>query len=206
MSTSVTTTASPVETSVTGSRDPPSTPFFSSGASPPIIVGFVAIGAFALGVITLCAWRRITGRDLLRVPQTRLTRLAGRLDLAGKPQIYEVVVDHASAEYMKWEDVVPFAAAVLQRPKLKDQPARPHAARGGPRQKAKEAQHDDAHLQIAVLLAMPSRSRPHGQTDHEPIPGTSADTENTDELAIGLLEVPWTKEPDQRPLARYPFG
>lgn len=34
------------------------------GTSPPLIIGFIAIGTFALGVIALCAWRRITGRDL----------------------------------------------------------------------------------------------------------------------------------------------
>lgn len=39
-------------------------PFFKMGTSPPLIIGFIAIGTFALGVIALCAWRRITGRDL----------------------------------------------------------------------------------------------------------------------------------------------
>ena len=36
--------------------------FFSGGASTPLLAGFISIGAFALGVISICAWCKFVGR------------------------------------------------------------------------------------------------------------------------------------------------
>ena len=35
---------------------------FSGGVSPPLIAGFISIGAFAVAVISICAWCRYVGR------------------------------------------------------------------------------------------------------------------------------------------------
>jgi hypothetical protein len=60
----------------TPTSTPPSNPgaFLSGGASPPLIIGFASIGAFAIAVISMCAWGRYMGRSV--VPDN----VFGRLD------------------------------------------------------------------------------------------------------------------------------
>src|SRR5216684_416132 len=44
---------------------PPPGAFLSGGASPPLIIGFASIGAFAIAVISMCAWGRYMGRNVV---------------------------------------------------------------------------------------------------------------------------------------------
>lgn len=37
--------------------------FLSGGLSPPLIVGFISVGAFAVAIIFICAWSRFMGRS-----------------------------------------------------------------------------------------------------------------------------------------------
>ena len=66
MSNMPTTTAT---ASTSSSSSPPSSShseqlFTEGGLSPPLIVGFISLGAFTLGLVCLCAWRKFTGRQV----------------------------------------------------------------------------------------------------------------------------------------------
>ncbi|KAI0266459.1 hypothetical protein BC834DRAFT_969485 [Gloeopeniophorella convolvens] len=188
--------SSPVSAAPAATSSQSSPPFFSSGASPPIIIGFIGIGAFALGVISLCAWRRITGRDVLHLRPLRNPNLRRWQNLAGgKPELFDVWTEGRATGDFKWEKSMPFSAAVLASPEAGHAPE--------PRQEASDRRRDshgkdveehphECTLQVAILLAMPSP--PHAKTHIDVDQRASSDDPFQSELAIGLIEVPWTGE------------
>jgi hypothetical protein len=46
----------------TSANTPQSGSVLTGGASPPLIVGFISVGAFAIAIICICAWSRFVGR------------------------------------------------------------------------------------------------------------------------------------------------
>src|SRR5258708_32539836 len=44
---------------------PPPGAFPSGGAPPPLIIGFASIGAFGIAIISMCAWGRYMGRNVV---------------------------------------------------------------------------------------------------------------------------------------------
>jgi hypothetical protein len=89
-------------------------------------MGLIGVGAFALGVITLCAWRRLTGRDPLDVfasmgPRRRYGRQQQQRERGGreqqtdgdededdlavrKPELFDVWTEGRTIDILKWEE------------------------------------------------------------------------------------------------------
>jgi len=129
-----TTTATAAPTGSSSSASPPfshQSVFTQGGASPPLIVGFISMGAFVLGVVSLCAWRRFTGRQIwyynngfmprrYRGPSLRGLRQQQqeRDGSAGgckpeKPVVFEAWTARGTADVLKWaESVVSFVSSL----------------------------------------------------------------------------------------------
>ncbi|KZV65994.1 hypothetical protein PENSPDRAFT_737354 [Peniophora sp. CONT] len=151
------------------------TSFFTSGASPPIIIGFICLGAFTFGVITVALWRRRhmrqSSRSLPRAGQHK----------PRKPMLHEAVLDVGSAtegalaekgHTRTWRDIMPISAMVEQptqpQPEYEAAPGavpalqiytsyqrwRQSKRRNGAAMKVKAESHGT--VQATVLLAMPS--------------------------------------------------
>ncbi|KAH9956483.1 hypothetical protein BC827DRAFT_1270854 [Russula dissimulans] len=217
--------------------------FFSGGASPPLIAGLVTIGAFAIGLVSICAWRRFMGgeplRNLLpfpgqhRRPRTAPYRSRGRqnrqtsLDAAnGRPEIFDAWTETRTVDVVKWEGsvvsfhflssvyylpasfvvvvVVPFSATLAMEEVAKagcksdcGVSTRTEEVDGGStidevlREKQLLSEDANGRLRLAVLLRMPSPS--HTEAAHSDVGGVSG-CPVQGELAIGLIEVPWTGE------------
>jgi len=198
--------------SAPSSTDNPDTPFFASGASPPLIIGFIAIGTFMLGIITICAWKRITGRDLLLQRSNALAELEEGRRKKGdgfgeKPELFDVWYEEPRTGDVRWENVMPFSATVIPESPHSKVPCKlskdthaqqskgekdDHSAREG------RTHHPNASLQIAVMLAMPSpHPIPHPTQEGENTEtsaGSSSDCPEVTEYSIGLFEVPWERE------------
>ncbi|KAI0045026.1 hypothetical protein FA95DRAFT_1608064 [Auriscalpium vulgare] len=192
---SVTSSFSSAPPSATDTRDPP--PFFASGTSPPIIIGFIAIGGFSAFILVLCVWRKVTGRDLLDRQRRRVVLAAE----AEKPQLYDVWADGRNVKDFKWKDAQPFSISVLSETAhmpAEHAPTTTWRSRWKPKAKSTLLReptptHEPASLQVAVLLAMPSQHEPDC-TDSELAASSSAGAQShrSEELVIGLVEVPWT--------------
>jgi len=51
--------------SPTPTPTPPASSLLSSSLSPPLIVGFISVGAFAVAIVAICAWSRFLGRSVV---------------------------------------------------------------------------------------------------------------------------------------------
>jgi len=176
----------------------------------------MGVGAFALGVMTLCAWRRLTGRDPFDIfasfgPRRRQRSMSpeelwdreerggrggrpsivdGSNDVGKKPVIFNAWTDRKTNDEMKWEESMPFSAIVVED--LETQRVSGHVPGGT----EKEQHRQVSSLQVAVLLAMPSPAREkvhQDDIDEEP-----PRRHFGEELAIGLIGVPWFKEDDHK--------
>ncbi|KAI0302393.1 hypothetical protein B0F90DRAFT_211033 [Multifurca ochricompacta] len=201
-SSTASTTVIPTTSSSTQSSSPSPPPrpsFFSGNASPPLIIGFISIGALALAVISLCAWRRLASRDDGQLfPVRHLNGRRRRSELvSGKPELFDAWTEWRTTDIQKWGDVKPFSATVFTDVKTKRTSEsllgtgdhRGHSAQEGKDRDKQNLQ--DCDLQIAVLLAMPS---PSPVKVHNSVGRQRPGSPFRDELAIGLIEVPWTRE------------
>ncbi|KAI0251179.1 hypothetical protein BJV78DRAFT_1282688 [Lactifluus subvellereus] len=200
---------SSTDSSPASTTSPPAS-FFSGGGSLTLVMGLVGVGAFALGVITLCAWRSLTGRDPLDIfaamgPRRR--NVQGREQweqqqadddaAGGKPEMFNAWTEQRTTDILKWEESMPFSAMVVKdylgtQHTSKDIPGVSHDNVHGEEENGKQ-QSRISNLQVAILLAMPSPHRAKGHNDVNEEPTQSSFQE---ELAIGLIEVPWTREND----------
>ncbi|KAH9976217.1 hypothetical protein BGW80DRAFT_1292025 [Lactifluus volemus] len=171
-------------------------------------MGLMGVGAFALGVMTLCAWRRLTGRDPFDIfasfgPRRRQRSISpeelwdreergggrppivdGCNDVGKKPVIFNAWTDRKTNDEMKWEE---FGNQRMSGPV---------PGGDGEDKRGKEQHRRVSSLQVAVLLAMPSPAREkvhQDDIDEEPPRGHFGE-----ELAIGLIGVPWFKEDDHK--------
>ncbi|VDB91228.1 unnamed protein product [Peniophora sp. CBMAI 1063] len=153
---------------------PDGTSFFTSGASPPIIIGFICLGAFTFGILIVACWRRTHMRNQAGRRSSSTSRV-----LPQKPTLHEVVLDvdglagsgHEGKMSQLWPQIMPISGLVEQlsqpepdyEPALKATPAmqayasyqrwrRSRQDRDSPE---KDTQ-PQATFQATVLLAMPS--------------------------------------------------
>jgi len=125
-------TSSPSSSSLPPISPPSERSLFSDGASPPLIVGFISIGAFALGMVSICAWRKYRGGggDFIPVRYSYGAgssrgrwRQGGELAAAGRgskekekenePAMFEAWRARPTADVLKWEESVPFSATLF---------------------------------------------------------------------------------------------
>ncbi|KAJ7315015.1 hypothetical protein DFH08DRAFT_425317 [Mycena albidolilacea] len=176
---------------------------FSLSSSPPLIIAFLAVGVFAISMVTFFGWRRMTAGRVWAVP-------APTVSIGETPKLWDIWSPrerpHCAAE---WYNIQPLAAAVW------DESPPPASANNGP------PRH---HSLVAAAVAhLRGRYRRHGSQDgtalgekmnHDPLVrlqvavtiampcpdfvGDSSRTELNDdeqllEYSIGLYKMPWEK-------------
>jgi len=147
-----------------------------------------------------------------RTAQYRRGRQNGRSgleDAKGKPEIFDAWTEKRTADVVNWEGSVPFSATLFMeganakaKAECKSEcEVSPRASEvdGGKaegevvkeEQRLSDASGTNGSLRVAVLLRMPSPSCTEatpsdvGEVSECPVQG---------ELAIGIIEVPWTRE------------
>jgi hypothetical protein len=115
---------SPSSSSLPPITAPSDQSMFSGRASPSLIVGFIGLGAFALGMVSICAWRKYTGRGAGFIPALYSDgagssrgrwRQGGEPAAAGrgskeekekepKPTMFEAWRARPTADVLKWEE------------------------------------------------------------------------------------------------------
>jgi len=139
--------------------------------------------------------------------QTSLDAAEGK----GKPEIFDVWTEKRTVDVVKWEGSVPFSAMLAMEEVAKagcksdcGVSTRTEEVDGGStiddvlREKQLLSEDANGRLRLAVLLRMPSPSHTEAaRSDVGGVPGCPV----RGELAIGLIEVPWTGEDvrDPRP-------
>ncbi|KAI0034670.1 hypothetical protein K488DRAFT_83736 [Vararia minispora EC-137] len=133
--------------------------FFNTGASPPLIIGFIAIGAFTFGIVVLAIWRRTHSQRLIQ------TTRPSRVEALKKPHLHEAWIGGESTvdAELRWAEVMPLAAKIERVTAEKRRWfLRGHVAGGELGDNSQDEHRDDAMiehegtLEITVLLAMPS--------------------------------------------------
>ncbi|KAI9508524.1 hypothetical protein F5148DRAFT_885487 [Russula earlei] len=213
-SSAVTANAMPDVTSSSPSSPLDSSSFFNGGMSQSLIVSFVSIGVFAFGVASLCAWRRRYSRDGSPSPRRYRPTPYRRRPLGGRrPQQHDDIADRRPAIFeawterrrtvdaLRWEKSMPFSAtlftdvAVMRAERENEAiPDDGDGDRGGGTEKDKLHVREDTvgGLRVAVLVQMPSPTR--AEAAHDEVGEGLCEHPVQNELAIGLLEVPWTRE------------
>ncbi|KAF8888566.1 hypothetical protein BD779DRAFT_1672241 [Infundibulicybe gibba] len=178
--------------------------FFTPGGSPPLILAFLAVGLFSAAMIAVFGWRRIQFGH--RWQNGRQLALAGsRGELPEKPELWDLTTatPAKSSDEVRWHNILPLAALTSDTdPPNPDPPthsryAEPHIAleyihklvrssrRSTGDESALPAKHRDLQLQVAVAIAMPSRS---GLKNDAKVGSNDGDGL---EYSIGLYHRPW---------------
>jgi len=105
-----------------------------------------------------------------------------------------------ASDGLKWEASMPFSVTILAdaEPNRTSDAVRKGKAgkHRGNSAREKEREYQDPGLQVAVLVAMPSRLHAQSHVGH-----VASGSSLRDELAIGLIELPWIRE-DRHSLKR----
>ncbi|KAF8069108.1 hypothetical protein FPV67DRAFT_1106193 [Lyophyllum atratum] len=99
-------------------------PGFSPGASPPLILAFLAIGLFAVSMIGVFGWRRIQYSRMMAAgfqdpTWMEFSVVAGRRDVGPRPKLWDMwttVGTKGEAHHereMEWETIMPVAVMAI---------------------------------------------------------------------------------------------
>jgi len=180
------------------STNPP--PAFSLGASPPLILAFLAIGLFSLSMVVLVAWKRVRMSRGWRPPEPGV--ISPKSPLGERPKLWDFwsdkTVGHREMEE-NWDSILPLAVTTFDNatpikqsndtPPQSDNPllmARSHLQQIYRYRYKRDADTKDTisakaeiggRLQIAVAIAMPCESRKSDET--------------TPDYSIGIYHTPW---------------
>ncbi|KAI9443853.1 hypothetical protein H4582DRAFT_1042311 [Lactarius indigo] len=176
-------------------------PFFPSGTMPPFFVVFICAGVLATSSISVCLCRRLIPREAFQSVSVFTLIARGRKynsDPAnGRPEMFDARTERYTTNSLKWDEYMPFSATVLTNAEAKGAftPVREEGKlQGDSARERSEIQRQDQgnfHLQVGVLVAMPSRL--HTKT-HNGVGQELSRHPLRDGLAIGLIEMPWVEE------------
>jgi len=225
-----TTTATAAPTGSSSSSPPPlshQSVFTQGGASPPLIVGFISIGAFVLGVVSLCAWRRLTGRHIwyynngFMPRRYRTPSLRGQRQQDGsaggckseKPVVFEAWTARGTADVLKWAESVPFSATLFTdapevecmvkdpTPRIGDDGVEEEEEKDED-EKENEKQGHGAREGMGGRLQVAVLLQMPSPNRAEKVGEESLGYPVRGELAIGVMDVPWAE--DHHSLKRTP--
>ncbi|KAJ6525082.1 hypothetical protein DFH09DRAFT_1329186 [Mycena vulgaris] len=176
-------------------------PGFSLGASPPLILAFLAVGMFVISMLVFFGWRRLTaGRRRWMDPTTTPPARFGEI-----PKLWDVWSPSKQPRETgtaEWHSIQPLAATVWKDTPLRANSDGPRhetlvaAASAHLRRRYRSRRSDESssdaklaqnsrppvQLQIAVTIAMPCQNSIASRTDPD---------EQPLDYSIGLYEVPW---------------
>jgi len=164
---------------------------WETGASPPIIIGFVAIGAFTFAITILVLCRRTARR---RNPRTSLSSLPR---LPDKPQLHDMLLVRGddSEDDLRWANIMPVSVTISpslpivpeSQPPVTFRPSR-YFSRGHRRHAGEtgDVLGHSGSIQVMALLAMPSPRRTK-RDDSCAEEGYEPDVE----YSLATLDVPW---------------
>jgi len=166
----------------------------SNGSMSPTVVTLISIGVFVVSGMSFCVWRKLVSlgvfRSLLayvRVPQ-RPERVDDCDPETSRPEIFDTWTERRTPNDLKWEEYMPLSvtAFTASEPVRKVAKLRRYSANG----KAEKGRKDQegCHLQVGVLLAMPSQLH---TKNYDGVGQDLSESALRGGLAIGLVEMPW---------------
>ncbi|THH21150.1 hypothetical protein EW146_g363 [Bondarzewia mesenterica] len=181
----------------------PAPNFFATGTSPPLIIGFIAVAIFAVGVIGLCAWRRMVGRGRHILVVDDWDGLEGEKKyFAEKPKLFECWLELFAGGIATWENIMPLATSVVTDNARDTEAFYVSTSKLWWRKKGRPDEDQRSaipgrqvtsasRLQLAVIVTMPSQHRGRAKGHETSIMSDNFGDQEPSEYTIGLVEMPW---------------
>jgi len=196
-STSPSSSSSVVTSASTDSPHTSSSPFSPYFSSSPFWVGLIGVIFLAFCMVAIMKWRGVFSREFRRGFHYHLNDWSPNENVtaSGWPEMFDVRMGERASDGLKWEKSMPFSVTILTDAESN---RTSHAVRKGQadknwgnsaREREEEQDAGSPRLRAAVLVAMPSPLHAQSHVDH-----TASGSSLRDELAIGLIEMPWIQE------------
>ncbi|KAF8266407.1 hypothetical protein EI94DRAFT_192942 [Lactarius quietus] len=175
----------------------------------PTVVILVSISVFAVSGISFFVWRRLFSmfRSLYvnsLIPAQERRRIDDCDLESGQPEMFDAWTELCTPNILKWEEYMPFSVTVLTNAETK-RASEPVQTVGKlqcdrareKRERESKGQGSCQRLQVGVLVAMPSQRhrRTYDGAGQEPQRSPLLGG-----LAIGIVEIPWIEDSEDRRL------